>query len=492
MFVKNERMINHTKEYLLSNNTWVDLRALKQYIKQGIVVNATILLNGKVRWAINPQDTDENKFYTYLLMQISRGSFLQVPLELHKAYMLSSTGTDFRSNLESLLKMFVSYLIDTDYTFMKVKFHKALKDDYKSSDLLNYLDNDVLFKELYCNFRYTLLGENLYYIWVLDLSRLLASHTNELFGDLRLNNQIRVEKLTFYLSNSANQYNEFCVSLQRNKHALESFTRENGAELESRLSVLSNVSQSTSYEDIISQNINAYDSLYSLFTSSVKGYQEKSFKFIHITNQCLHGAKNIVDNEVVKIGYESINFFDTLCSNYAKTKLPKSVYSLMKNIDACLTEADINIILFSHSYARFINKKKFDTTIYTVPYLSIGFDVVTKDTYKLARFYDSSRSTSPHVKSYFILGWLCAYRLLFTGVDLSKLLKSSDYDSLFFKLFEDTLIYSLKKNSVLSISYDNFKADITDTFMKLCTKYYNTNFKHSDFITNTALMALLK
>ena len=493
MYIKSERVTNGSKEFLINDNTWLDLAAVKQYIKQGFIVNASVTMNGRVNWNINPQDTDENKFYTYLLTLISGGSYLQIPTELHNMYISNLIGADFKSNLESLLKMFTSYLIDTHYTFMKIKFYKTLKGELRSSDLLNYLGNNILFQEYYCNFKYTFLGESLYYIWILDVTKLLTSHTSELFGDLRLNDQTRVEKLKDYLGKLACQYDTFRINLIRNKHALDVFTKENGVDLESRLSAL-NISstQSNKYEEAIVQNITAYDSLYNLFDNTVKGYQEKSLRFIHITNQCLHGAKNIVTNDIVKIGSESINFFDTLCSNYAKTKLPKSVYKLMQSVDSYLTEVDMNIILFSYNYARFMKKKGYDSSINTVPYLSIGFDIVTRDTYRLARFYDSSRLTSPHVKSYFMIGWLCAYRLLFTRVDLSKLLKSSDYDSLFFKFFEDTLIYSLKKNSVLTVSYDVFKKDITDTFMSLCCKYYGVDFKHSDFILNDRVSVLLK
>lgn len=493
MFIKSERVVNGNKEFLINDNNWLDLLTTKQYIKQGFIVNANVTINGRVNWAINPQDTDENRFYTYILTLVSGGSYLQVPLELHKMYISNLIGTDFKSNIESLLRMFVSYLVDTHYTFMKIKFYKTLKGDFKSSDLLNYLGNNVLFQEYYCNFRYTFLGESLYYIWILDLTKLLTSHTSEVFGDLRLNDQTRAGKLKDYLGKSTSKYDDFRASLLRNRHALDTFTKENGTDLESRLIALNTSPvQCNKYEEVIAQNINAYDSLYSLFNNSVKNYQEKSLRFIHITNQCLHGASSIVSNNIVKIGSESINFFDTLCSSYAKTKLPKSVYKLMQLVDLCLTGVDMNIILFSYNYARFMKKKDYDIFINTIPYLSIGFDVVTKDTYKLARFYDSSRLTSPYVKSYFMLGWLCAYRLLFTGVDLSKLLKSSDYDNLFFKFFEDTLVYSLKKNSILSVSYDTFKREITDTFMNLCCKYYDVDFKHSDFISSSNIEFLLK
>lgn len=492
LYIVNEKTIGG-RTFLLSDNIWHSLQEVKQLAQSGQLYNAK-LVNNKLIWGLLSHDTEENRFYKSILDLVVNNGSLNIIHEIYNTYynLIASTTLEqnFKSNLESILKMFMSYLVDTKYTFMKIQFKNSLQSKESIMILSTLLPQYQGFLNYLSNIRLTFLGESLYQIFLLDLSSMLVRHKDESFGDLRINDTVRRLKLDNYLTHYMRNYKKFQQSVLDNKRYLINYTNTYGVELKQRLDNLSFTNTGT-YMNKVASNIICYDNLYKLFNSAVEKYTERSLRFITVTGSLFNSANNIVDSKVVSLSNESFKFFNNACKQYMLQKLPRNVYNLMQDINDCLTNTDMNIIKFSYSIKLIELKKKPLDELFSIPYLCIALDIFYKNRLQLASFYDMKRYTSPNVKFYFIMSWLCAYRFLFTYINSKYLQNGSDYDAVFFKIFEDTLVYALEKDGILPFPYNGVKEHITHSFLIACNDVVNTNFKHSDYLTENEISNLL-
>lgn len=485
------------------------------FIKENIrFFNEVIIAkNGKVQWGMLSEDTDENKFYISLCDKYSRnGNDISIVFDLYTRLQTlalinnkSKLETSFYNNIIYLIKLFLHFMSDTNYTYMKVKFKKTFKDEATRSKL-----NDILISILsnscnidlytyFCDIRFTFLGDCLFAIYLDKACSLMSNHTSNDFTGLALNSYDRVQLLDIYLTPYRKNYELFESKLLASRSYITRHLSNYEQDITDILSKISSQGNNTNYRGSLDLALERSAYLSELLTGKSEKDSINRQRFIDETTTLTSSVALATGNISVRCGAAFLKFFTSKYDDYKKKKLPRNVYDFIGKLNSSLTQSDMAVLTFLIEYKHYKqsgNKRNLSSTSYNTPYLWIVFDITTYNRFNLLAQFNFGVTRSDIVRRgsfqdyIVVLSWISAYNFICNNLK-NEIDSFSLQSSIFGKVNEDLYRIIVDNTKHMTKVHIEELQNMYDKLYSYCNANYGYNFKHSDFIETKDLEKLL-
>lgn len=494
-----------------SNYYTVPVDFIKENIRffNGVV----IAKNGKIQWGMLSESTEENNFYISLCDKYSRnGNDISIIFDLYTKLQTlalintkSRLETAFYNNIVYLIKLFLHFMSDTDYTYMKVKFKKTFKDETTKSKLndifISILSNScsIDLYAYFCSIRFNFLGDCLFAIYLDKICHLMSTHTSNDFSGLALNSYDRVQLLDTYLTPYRKNYELFESKLLASRSYITRHLANYEQDITSILCKMTDKEHRNSYRGSLDLALERSGYLSELLTGKSEKDSVSRQRFLDEATTLTSSVALATGNISVRCGAAFFKFFSSKYDDYKKKKLPRNVYNFLSTLDSSLTQSDIAVVTFLIEYKRYKfskGKKNLSTYSYNIPYLWIVFDIVTYNRYNLLAQFNFGVTRSDIVRRgsfqdyIVVLSWISAYNFICNSLKI-EVDSFSLQSSIFGKVNEDLYKIIVDNTKHMVKVHIEELQDMYDKLYFYCNENYGYSFKHSDFIKTEDLEKLL-
>lgn len=498
-------------EYLIPNGVsynWYSSTSVRDNIN--LLSNAKIANNGKLIWGILSENTEENRFYATLCNKFYiNGNDLSIVLdmfvklrELGLQASLTKQRKIFSYNLEVLLKMFLSYMSDTDYTYMKVRFKKTFKNAGTKDKLENLLTNICNYsniEDVISAIQFTFLGDCLYSIYLMNLCSLLQQHETEQLRSQLTNIDMRKQMLDKYLTPYRKNYEKFQHTICMSRRVVAKYLATYEQDINDLLQKVNETTPSLSYNEWLTQSLKKHEYLATLVIGESDCKSKERAEFVNSALTMSNSVALASGNISLNCGVAFTRFFTDLYLGYKKSKLNSNVYNFIQSLDESLQPFEIDILIFMTEYRLFrlkALKKDYIFNTYNVSYLWIMFDMLTFNKNNLCGVFNLGLHSSKleHVGAFkrdiVMISWLSAYIYINTALK-SDVVANNIISALFGKAVEDTYIKLAETRDYIGKIPIDYISDVLDNFYSYCNGTFKYNFRHSNFIKTEDLEKLL-
>lgn len=478
-------------------------------IFDGVVISK----NGRIQWGMLSEDTEENKFYISLCNKYSsNGNDISIIFDLYTRLQTlslidnkSKLETAFYNDIIYLIKLFLHFMSDTSYTYMKVKFKKAFKSESTRSELndmlISILSNscNMNLYEYFCDIRFTFLGDCLFAIYLDRACSLMSSHTSNDFTGLALNSYDRVQLLDTYLTPYRKNYELFEYKLLKSRTYITRHLSDYEQDVADILSKISNQGNSSDYWGSLDLALERSAYLSELLTGKSEKDSTSRQKFIDETTTLTSSVALATGDISIRCGAAFLKFFTSKYDDYKRKKLPRNIYDFISKLDSSLTQSDISVLTFLIEHKRYKqtgSKRNLSSNSYNTPYLWIIFDIITYNRFNLLAQFNFGVTRSDIVRRgsfqdyIVVLSWISAYNFICNNLK-NEVDSFSLQSSIFGKVNED--LYKIIVDNTKHMTKVRIEElqDMYDRLYSYCNKNYGYSFQHSNFMKIEDLEKLL-